>query len=67
MITENASASFGSYCVSAQAYCRAKDVWIIPIVVPKFKLCDVQRKIFAADLVELPIMLRFSSDQKPIV
>jgi hypothetical protein len=49
--SENASASFGSVCVSATTYSRAQDVRVVPIVVPKFKLRNVERQIFAADLV----------------
>ena len=32
--------------------CRAEDVRIFPIVISERKLCDVQREILAADLVE---------------
>jgi hypothetical protein len=49
---EPASASQGSFCVSATRYRGAKYVSVIAIIVPPFELGDVQRKIFAADFVE---------------
>jgi hypothetical protein len=51
-ISENASAFFGSYCVSAPPYGRAEDVGIVPVVVAPFELRNVQREIFAADFVK---------------
>ena len=51
VLSEYASASFGSVCVSATTYRRAEDIWIAPIVVPKFELRNIQGQIFAADLV----------------
>jgi hypothetical protein len=50
--TENASASFGSFCVSAASYRRAENVRVIPIVVPELKFSNVQRQILPAHLVE---------------
>jgi hypothetical protein len=51
LVSENASASFGSACASATPYRRAEDDGIAAIVVPKFELRNVERQIFAADLV----------------
>ncbi len=51
-ISEAASASRGSYCVSAPPYGRAENVGIAPIVIPKFELRNVQGQIFSADFVE---------------
>ena len=50
--TENAAASFGISGVSAPRYRGAEYVGVIPIVVPELELCNVQRQVFAADLVE---------------
>jgi len=52
--TENASASPGAACVSATPYGRAEDVRVAPIVIPKFKLCNIERQIFSADLMISP-------------
>ncbi len=51
LITENASASCGSYGVSAARYSRTEDVRVLPIVVSELKLRDVERQIFATDFV----------------
>jgi hypothetical protein len=53
-LSENASASFGSACVSAPTYSRAEDVRISSIVVAKFKFRNMEWQIFAADLVISP-------------
>ncbi len=50
-LAENASASLG-FGASAPCYRGAEDVGIVAIVVPKLELRDVERKIFAADLME---------------
>src|SRR5215468_708243 len=50
--SESAPVFCGSACASAPCYSRAEDVPIISVVVPEFKFSDVQRQIFAADLVE---------------
>jgi hypothetical protein len=52
LITETASASFGSFCVSATSYRRAENVWIVPIIISELKFGNVERQIFAADFVE---------------
>jgi hypothetical protein len=52
--TENASVFGGVSGASATTYRRAEDVRIVPVVVPKFEFCDVQRQVLAADLVEAP-------------
>ena len=36
----------------ASLYRRSKDVGVLPIVVPELELGDIQRHVFAADLVE---------------
>ena len=51
-MTENPSASHGSYGASATRYRRAEYVRVIAIVVTPFEFRDVQRQIFAADFVE---------------
>lgn len=51
-MTENASASHGSFCVSATRYRRAENVHVIAVVITKLKFRDVQRQIFTADFVE---------------
>ncbi len=50
--SENASASFGPSCVSAQPYGRTENVGVISVVIAPFELGNVQREIFAADFVE---------------
>jgi hypothetical protein len=50
--SENASASPGSYCVSASTYGRAENIGIASIVISKLELSNVQREIFSADFVE---------------
>jgi hypothetical protein len=50
--SEIASASFGSFCVSATRYRGAENVSVVAIVVSEFEFDDVQRQIFAAHLVE---------------
>jgi hypothetical protein len=52
--SENASASLGSCGVPATTYSRAKDVGVIPIVIAKFELRNIERQIFATDLVISP-------------
>ena len=49
--SENASASIGYFCVSASPYSRAEDIGIAAIVIAPFEFGDIQRQIFAADLV----------------
>lgn len=51
LLTENASASHGAYGVSATCYRGSEDVGVLPIVVAPFEFGDIQRKVFAADLV----------------
>jgi hypothetical protein len=51
-LSENAPASFGSFGASAPTYGRAEDVRVISVVVSELELGDIQRQIFAADLVE---------------
>src|SRR6185437_6992743 len=41
----------GLYDLSAPRYCRSENIGIAAIVIPELKLRDVQRQIFAADLV----------------
>lgn len=50
-ITEPASASHGAFCISAQCYRSAEDVGIATVVIAPFKLSNVQRKIFSANLM----------------
>jgi hypothetical protein len=49
---ETASASFGSFWVSATSYGGSENVGVIPIVVSEFEFRDVQGQIFAAYLME---------------
>lgn len=49
--SENASASVGPACVSAPTYGGSEDVRVVPIVVPEFEFRNIERQIFAADLV----------------
>jgi hypothetical protein len=49
--SEDASVSLGPCSVSATTYSRYEDVWVVPIVVPKFKFRNIQGQIFTADLV----------------
>src|SRR6266852_6599937 len=51
-LTESASVFCGYFCASASCYCCAKDVRIVPIIVAEFEFSDVQRQVFAADLVK---------------
>ncbi len=48
---ENATVSFGSFCVSAPCYRGAEDVRVVPIIIAPCEFGHVQRQIFAADLV----------------
>jgi hypothetical protein len=48
-MTENASASLGSFGASAPCYSRAKFVRVITVVVPELELVNIQRQIFPAD------------------
>jgi hypothetical protein len=50
IFSENASA-FGSACVSAATYGRAENVMVAPIVIAKFEFGNIERQIFAVDLV----------------
>jgi hypothetical protein len=54
LVSENASASLGSDCVSATTYGRAEDVRVAPIVIAKFEFRNIERQIFAAHLVISP-------------
>ncbi len=54
LVSENASASLGSDRVSATTYSRAEDVGVVPIVIAKFEFRNIERQIFAADLVISP-------------
>jgi len=51
MFTESASA-FSGFDASTTTYCRAENIRVVPIVVAELKFGDVERQIFAADLVE---------------
>ncbi len=51
MIAENASASLGSFCVSAPRYRGAENVRIVAVVVAPLEFGDIQRQIFPAYLV----------------
>jgi len=62
-ISENASASFGSSCVSATTYGRPEDVRVVPIIVPELEFRNIERQIFAADLVVGPDHSSF--DERP--
>jgi hypothetical protein len=46
---EHASASHGSYGVSASCYGRAENVGVVPVVITPFKFRNIQREIFPAD------------------
>ena len=50
-LSENASASLGSCGVSASTYGRSEDVRVVPIVIAKFEFRNIERQIFAANLV----------------
>ena len=53
ILAECASAySCGSFCASAPCYGFSKDIGVVPVVVAELEFGDVQRQIFAADLVE---------------
>jgi hypothetical protein len=49
--TENVSA-FPGIDTSATCYTRSENVCVLPIVVPKFKIGNVEQNVFGADLVE---------------
>jgi hypothetical protein len=51
-MTETASASFGSFCVSATRYRGAENVRVVPVVIAELKFGNIQRKVFAAHLVK---------------
>jgi hypothetical protein len=65
--SDNASASFGSYCVSAQTYSRTEDVRIVPIVIPEFEFRNIDRQIFSADLMLGSDDAALQIDQKPSI
>jgi hypothetical protein len=48
---ESASASHGSYSVSAPCYGRSEDIGVVPVVIPPFELRDVEREILTTNLV----------------
>ena len=33
-------------------YCCFENIGVAPVIIPKLKLCDIERQIFGADLVE---------------
>jgi hypothetical protein len=37
---------------SAACYRRSEDILVVTVVIPEFKICDVQRHVFFADLME---------------
>ena len=45
--TEHASASHGSYGVSAPCYSRSENIWVVPVIIPEFKFRDIERDVFA--------------------
>src|ERR1700719_137149 len=49
--SDSASASLGCFCVSATCYRRAEYVSVVAIVVAPFELSNIQRQIFATNLV----------------
>src|ERR1700681_1542143 len=51
-MTESASASHGSFCVSATRYRGAENICIIAVVVTPFEFGNIEGQILAADLVE---------------
>src|ERR1700730_17549874 len=51
-LAETASASLGSFGVSATCYRRAEDVRIVTVVIAPFEFRNIQRQIFAANFVE---------------
>lgn len=44
--------SCGSFCASAPCYRFPEDIGVVPIIVAELELCNVQRHVFGADLVE---------------
>lgn len=52
LTTENAAVS-SKIGASATPYRGSKYVRVVPVVVPEFEFCDVQRQVFSADVVEL--------------
>jgi hypothetical protein len=64
--SENASVFCGFFCVSAPRYCGLENVVVHPIVVPELEFRDVQRQIFAADLVEAAHDTAFQERPKAI-
>jgi hypothetical protein len=51
-VAEHASASHGSYGVSAPCYSCAENIRIVPVLIPEFEYRDIERQVFAADFVE---------------
>src|SRR5579872_4399307 len=51
VMTENASASLRDGA-SATCYGSAEDIRVVPVVVAELELCDVERQVFGAHLVE---------------
>ena len=62
-VSDNASASHGPFGVSALCYGRAEDIWIATIVIPELKFRNIERQIFAANLVISPNHAAF--EQRP--
>jgi hypothetical protein len=54
IITENASASNGHFCVSAPCYRGTEYVRVIAVVIAPFEFRYIQWQVFAADFVEVP-------------
>jgi len=53
MIAAESASVFCGHCgASATTYGRAENVGIVPVVVAEFEFRDIERQIFAADLVE---------------
>jgi hypothetical protein len=50
--SETASASLGSFCVSAARYRGAENVGVVSVVISELEFGNIQRQIFAADFVE---------------
>jgi hypothetical protein len=49
VFAESASASHGSFRVSAERYRRSEDVRVIAVVIAELELSNVQRQILAAE------------------
>jgi len=50
-LTENAFASLRPYGASAPRYGSAKDVRVLPVVIPELRFCDIERQILSRHLV----------------